>query len=401
VLTTIRLPSFPSSLLFYYHENRTVANLSRPRDALERNIARRFAAACKHVRSGELCQLCDAGSIEPLQRSFNGITIEALQRSFNDIKMDAVSGYERVQKAPGAGIADDHVTTTAAEASCRCTTACDCQAFVATTPGAAGQAALLNLRHSFLWLKPSDASTDASQSILTDHDKRPNTVNSGSDDGDSSGDALHHESQQKLDADILVLEPDIKAHFVISRPTARYRRLMDALPVHFVGTHKRLVELVEFVCGQMLVSFRENGLSVPPWRKNKSILSKWPLPTVTSRSQPPTPTRTPSVFAGKGVSARQISGFGARAGANMCPQRQQQWQDGRQAGPLHLPANGHQQLHQPQHNDHDSSNQCLSATLALYRLEEMRLAQLPEKATTDITDGSLVRAPPGAGAQAA
>jgi hypothetical protein len=31
----------------------------------------------------------------------------------------------------------------------------------------------------------------------------------------------------------------------------------------------------------------------------------------------------------------------------------------------------------------------------------MRLAQLPEKATTDITDGSLVRAPPGAGAQAA
>ena len=90
-----------------------------------------------------------------------------------------------------------------------------------------------------------------------------------------------------------MLEPDIKAHFVISRPTAGYQRLIDALPDHFVGTHKRLVELVDFLCEQMLVSFRESGMSVPPWRKNKSILSKWFLPTAKSGSQPPTPTGSP------------------------------------------------------------------------------------------------------------
>ena len=92
---------------------------------------------------------------------------------------------------------------------------------------------------------------------------------------------------------VLLLEPDIKAHFVISRPTRAYQQLLDALPEHFVGTHKRLVQLVDFLCEQMLVSFRERGMSVPPWRKNKSILSKWFLPTATSRSHPASPTGSP------------------------------------------------------------------------------------------------------------
>ena len=89
------------------------------------------------------------------------------------------------------------------------------------------------------------------------------------------------------------MEPDIKAHFVISRPTPAYARLVDALPSTFVGTHQTLVRLVDFMCEQMNGSFRESGMSVPPWRKNKAILSKWFLPTATSRSHPATPSGSP------------------------------------------------------------------------------------------------------------
>jgi uncharacterized protein (TIGR01615 family) len=258
-------------------KNRIVGNLSRPRDALEHNIAKRFAAACTHVGVGELG---DAAHIEALQRAFNGL------------KMDPVLGYEPVAKT-----AADYA------ANAGCAAPSDSPAFVATTPGAAGHAALLNLRHSFLWLKPSDAAADAAHCPLT---KRGGCVGGG-------GDARHHGSQRQGDAEILVLEPDIKAHFVIAKPTHGYRRLVDALPDHFVGTHKRLVELVDFVCEQMLVSFRETGMSVPPWRKNKSILSKWFLPTAKSGSQPTTPTGSPA-SAAQAVLQRQSFGFGARVG---------------------------------------------------------------------------------------
>jgi len=113
-----------------------------------------------------------------------------------------------------------------------------------TTAGAFGSAALLNLRHTFLWLKPAVAL-----------------------------DGLDFPEQR------IILEPDIRAHFVISRATPNYQRLVDALPEQFVGTHQRLVELVEFMCEQMTASFRESAMSVPPWRQPKSILSKWFIPT--------------------------------------------------------------------------------------------------------------------------
>jgi hypothetical protein len=69
--------------------------------------------------------------------------------------------------------------------------------------------------------------------------------------------------------------------------------LVDALPSTFVGTHQTLVRLVDFMCEQMNGSFRESGMSVPPWRKNKAILSKWFLPTAMSRSHPTTPSVSP------------------------------------------------------------------------------------------------------------
>ena len=72
-----------------------------------------------------------------------------------------------------------------------------------------------------------------------------------------------------------------------------------------MGTHQTLVRLVDFMCEQMNGSFRESGMSVPPWRKNKAILSKWFLPTATSST-----TRRRLLLAGAHEPEAQEAGLG-------------------------------------------------------------------------------------------
>ena len=179
-------------------------------------------------------------------------------------------------------------------------------AFVATTPGAAGHAALLNLRHSFLWIKTGqDASTDTPMDKETDESRGLPVYASAS--------ATPMKPEDATSTGVLLMEPYLRAHFVISRPTERYERLLDTLPPHFVGSHKRLAALVDFMSEQMLASFKERGMPVPPWRQNKSILSKWFLPTAKSLSQDSTPAGSPPMSNGSSNKGRST---GRRASVN-------------------------------------------------------------------------------------
>lgn len=47
------------------------------------------------------------------------------------------------------------------------------------------------------------------------------------------------------------------------------------LPAEFVGTPACLVPLVQLMCAEMGASFSTRGLTCPPWRHAKSLLSKW------------------------------------------------------------------------------------------------------------------------------
>ena len=127
------------------------------------------------------------------------------------------------------------------------------------------------------WTPPMDKETDESRGLPVY----------------ASASATPMKPEDATSTGVLLMEPYLRAHFVISRPTERYERLLDTLPPHFVGSHKRLATLVDFMSEQMLASFKERGMPVPPWRQNKSILSKWFLPTATSRSQPTTPAGSP------------------------------------------------------------------------------------------------------------
>jgi uncharacterized protein (TIGR01615 family) len=75
----------------------------------------------------------------------------------------------------------------------------------------------------------------------------------------------------------LIVEPHLRSHFQISRPSILYSRLVDDLPDEFVGCGDRLSRLCCFVADQMGTSFQLNGMTSPPWRNVQSLLTKWNL----------------------------------------------------------------------------------------------------------------------------
>jgi len=72
-----------------------------------------------------------------------------------------------------------------------------------------------------------------------------------------------------------IVDPAFKEQFEIPQPSAAYAALLDLLPTEFVGTSSRLVPLVQCLCAEMVASFEANGLTLPPWRRSQSMLTKW------------------------------------------------------------------------------------------------------------------------------
>lgn len=75
-----------------------------------------------------------------------------------------------------------------------------------------------------------------------------------------------------------IVDPLFKEQFQIPQPSPVYSAVLDMLPEEFVGTASRLIPLVQCLCAEMAVSFESQGLTLPPWRRAQSMLSKW-LPT--------------------------------------------------------------------------------------------------------------------------
>jgi len=94
----------------------------------------------------------------------------------------------------------------------------------------------------------------------------------------------------------IIIEPNLRSHFVVGRASESYARLVDALPECFVGSFKQISEIVHFISSHMLDSFRESGLDVPPWRRPSALTSKWTvcLSDVCNRNAAPSPSRSPS-----------------------------------------------------------------------------------------------------------
>ncbi len=79
----------------------------------------------------------------------------------------------------------------------------------------------------------------------------------------------------KDDGQSVIIDPNFRDQFVISRPTEKYEKILSFLPRIFIGGWALLFNQVLVISAEMTESFKQNKFSLPPWRRQNSILSKW------------------------------------------------------------------------------------------------------------------------------
>lgn len=109
------------------------------------------------------------------------------------------------------------------------------------------------------------------------------------------------------------MELSLRDQFSVAHPSQAYTAyLAQRVPQLFVGSPTQLASIVAAAAQQMALSFVEAGMSTPPWRTEKALLSKWELDVprraaaaaATPRApkrvafQPGTPPRANELFEG-------------------------------------------------------------------------------------------------------
>ncbi|KAJ0234099.1 Uncharacterized protein HA466_0276410 [Hirschfeldia incana] len=72
-----------------------------------------------------------------------------------------------------------------------------------------------------------------------------------------------------------IVDLDFASRFQIARPTALYSRVLQSLPAVFVGRGDDLKRILRLVCDAARLSLRSRGLTLPPWRKNRYMQTRW------------------------------------------------------------------------------------------------------------------------------
>jgi uncharacterized protein (TIGR01615 family) len=81
----------------------------------------------------------------------------------------------------------------------------------------------------------------------------------------------------------LIVECAFRDHFRIPCDSPEYASLLTAVPAVYVGSAGAMAPIVELVTHEMARAFAERGLTMPPWRSARSMMSKWAPQRATDR----------------------------------------------------------------------------------------------------------------------
>ncbi|KAK9862247.1 hypothetical protein WJX84_012293 [Apatococcus fuscideae] len=95
-------------------------------------------------------------------------------------------------------------------------------------------------------------------------------------------DNLHHQyihCHNSPDGEAMdtIIEPRFKEMFQIGPATPLFTSLLESVPEQFVGHPSKLALLAEMLSAESVKAFKEQGWTLPPWRKVASMLAKWGL----------------------------------------------------------------------------------------------------------------------------
>ena len=72
-----------------------------------------------------------------------------------------------------------------------------------------------------------------------------------------------------------IVDIEFQAQFQVAHATSTYQSLVDNMEGEFIGTEQKLRSVIQFLCEEMALAFREQDVGLPPWRQTSSMLSKW------------------------------------------------------------------------------------------------------------------------------
>ncbi|KFK38193.1 hypothetical protein AALP_AA3G081300 [Arabis alpina] len=72
-----------------------------------------------------------------------------------------------------------------------------------------------------------------------------------------------------------IVDLEFASRFQIARPTVQYARVLQTLPAVFVGKGDDLKRILRLVCDAARLSLKSRGLTLPPWRKNRYMQTRW------------------------------------------------------------------------------------------------------------------------------
>ncbi|TYI30533.1 hypothetical protein ES332_A05G395000v1 [Gossypium tomentosum] len=76
----------------------------------------------------------------------------------------------------------------------------------------------------------------------------------------------------------LIIDIDFRSHFEIARAVDSYGRILNSLPVVYVGSLTRLKQLLQVMVDAARSSLKQNSMPFPPWRSLAYLQAKWHSP---------------------------------------------------------------------------------------------------------------------------
>ncbi|KAF7822293.1 plant-specific domain TIGR01615 family protein [Senna tora] len=76
----------------------------------------------------------------------------------------------------------------------------------------------------------------------------------------------------------LIIDIDFRSHFEIARAVDSYDRILNSLPVVFVGSFARLKQYLGIMVEAARYSLKQNSMPLPPWRSLAYLQAKWQSP---------------------------------------------------------------------------------------------------------------------------
>lgn len=93
---------------------------------------------------------------------------------------------------------------------------------------------------------------------------------------EGSFEALRHKFLTVItNGEEFIVDPTFREQFRVQDPTPRFEDMLESVPQVAVAPLSHVLEVVAHIASEMWMCFESKEIPLPPWRRMRSLLSKW------------------------------------------------------------------------------------------------------------------------------